>query len=81
MVPALREVTLPALRRIGRISAQGLLAMNNGRMIEATTTTPQTPARGHIAAQWRGSLAGCSRRRSRSSALSAAARFFALTQT
>jgi len=36
--------------------------MNNGRMIEAPTTTPQTPARGHIAAQWRGSLAGCSAR-------------------
>jgi hypothetical protein len=62
MLPALREVTLPALRRIGRISAQGLLEMDNGRMIEATTTTPQTPARGHIAAQWRGSLAGCSAR-------------------
>ena len=59
MLPALGK-TLPGLRRIARTSAQSLLAMNNGRMIEATTTTTQTPARGHIAAQWRGSLAGCS---------------------
>jgi putative ABC transport system substrate-binding protein len=43
---------------MARTSAQSLLAMNNGRMIEATTT--QTPVRGHIAAQWRGGLAGCS---------------------